>query len=45
MLDGDGADEAINLFSLAIRLGVPSAELKRAIYAYPTSSSDLPYML
>jgi glutathione reductase (NADPH) len=42
---GDGADEAINLFSLAIRLGVPSAELKRAIYAYPTSSSDLPYML
>lgn len=42
---GDRADEAINLFGLAIRLGIPAAELKHAIYAYPTTGSDLPYML
>ena len=42
---GSHAEEVINLFAFAIRFGVPSAELKHMIYAYPTSGSDLPYML
>ena len=42
---GDHADEVINLFALAVRLGIPSREIKQALYAYPTSASDLPYML
>jgi len=42
---GTHADEIINLFALAIRLELPVRELKQAIYSYPTSSSDLPYML
>ena len=42
---GSHAEEVINLFAFAIRFGVPSAELKHMIFAYPTSGSDLPYML
>jgi len=42
---GDHADEVINLFALAVRVGIPARELKQAIYSYPTSGSDLPYML
>lgn len=42
---GSHPEEVINLFAFAIRFGIPSAELKHMIYAYPTSGSDLPYML
>lgn len=42
---GAHADEAINLFALAVRFGITAAQLKQMIYAYPTSGSDLPYML
>ncbi len=42
---GAHAEEVINLFAVAIRCGIPSAELKHMIFAYPTSGSDLPYML
>ena len=42
---GTHAEEVINLFAFVIRFGIPSAELKHMIYAYPTSGSDLPYML
>jgi len=42
---GTNADEAINLFALAVRMGLNARELKQAIYSYPTSSSDVPYML
>jgi glutathione reductase (NADPH) len=42
---GPNADEVINLFALAIRHGIKTRELAHAIYAYPTSGSDLPYML
>src|SRR6059036_2612054 len=42
---GPHADEVINLFALAIRSGVPSTDLKHLLYAYPTSGSDVPYMI
>lgn len=42
---GSHADEVINLFALAIRFGIPTSDLKRMIYAYPTSGSDIAYML
>jgi glutathione reductase (NADPH) len=35
----------INLFAVAIRLGIPAADLKDVIFAYPTNGSDLPSML
>ena len=42
---GTHADELINLFALAVRLELPATELRHMIYAYPTSMSDIPYML
>ena len=39
------ADEVINLFALAIRTGLHATDLKHMVYTYPTSSSDVPYML
>jgi glutathione reductase (NADPH) len=42
---GPYAEEVINLFGLAIRQGLTATDLKHQIYAYPTSGSDVPYML
>lgn len=42
---GHGAEEAINLLSLAMRSGIGAGELKRGLWAYPTKGSDLPFML
>lgn len=42
---GPHAEEVINLFALAIRSGIPSTELKDLLYAYPSSASDIPYMI
>jgi glutathione reductase (NADPH) len=42
---GPGAEEVINLFALAIRHGIKAPELAHTIYTYPTSGSDIPYML
>ncbi len=42
---GPQAEEVINLFALAIRSGVPATDLKHLLYAYPTSGSDVPYMI
>jgi glutathione reductase (NADPH) len=42
---GTHSEEIINLFALAIRFGVRATELKQMIFAYPTSASDLPFML
>ena len=42
---GSHAEEVINLFALAIRHGLRAADLKQMIYAYPTSASDITYML
>lgn len=42
---GHNAEEAINIFALAIRYGLKADYLKTMIYAYPTSASDLSYMV
>ena len=42
---GHNAEEAINIFALAIRHGLKAADLKTMIYAYPTSASDVGYMV
>lgn len=42
---GHNAEEVINLFGLAIRAGLRSGDLKEMLYSYPTSASDVPYML
>ncbi|HUZ68986.1 MAG TPA: NAD(P)/FAD-dependent oxidoreductase, partial [Candidatus Saccharimonadales bacterium] len=39
------AEEMINLFALAIRTGLRANDLKDTVYAYPTSASDISYML
>ena len=44
-LFGPNSEEVINIFALAIRLGLKAAELKKVIYSYPTNSSDVEYML
>lgn len=44
-LFGHHAEEVINLFGLAIRKGLTASDLKDMIYAYPTASSDIGYML
>jgi glutathione reductase (NADPH) len=42
---GPHAAEVINLFALAIRSDIPASELKKVLYAYPTSASDIPFMV
>ena len=42
---GPHAEEVINLFAVAIRLRVPAGELKEVLFAYPTSGSDVRFML
>ena len=42
---GPDAAEVINLFAIAIRHGVTARDLKQQLFAYPTSGSDVPYML
>lgn len=42
---GVHAEEMINVFGMAIRFGLTASQLKEMVYAYPTSSSDIGYML
>jgi glutathione reductase (NADPH) len=42
---GPHADEVINIFGLAIRNGLTADQIKQTIFAYPTSASDVGYML
>jgi len=42
---GPHAEEIINIFGIAIRSGLSAADLKLMSYAYPTSSSDISYMV
>ena len=42
---GPHAEEVINIFALAIRSGLKAEDLKTMIYAYPTSASDISYMV
>jgi len=45
-LIGPHAEEVINIFSIAIRLGLTVKDLNDPIlYAYPTHASDVFYML
>jgi glutathione reductase (NADPH) len=39
------AEEVINLFALAIRAGLRASDLKDMVYTYPTSASDVGYMV
>ena len=42
---GHHAEEVINIFTLAIRLGIKAGDIKQTIFVYPTNSSDISYML
>jgi len=42
---GPHADEVINVFAAAVRLGIRANDLKDVIFAYPTNGSDIKYML
>jgi glutathione reductase (NADPH) len=42
---GPGAEEMINLFAMAMRYGLTSAQIKEMLFAYPTHASDIPYMV
>ena len=44
-LVGPHADEIINIFGLAIRHDLTADDLKSTMFAYPTSTSDIGYML
>ena len=39
------AEEVINIFALGIRQGLTAAQIKEPLYAYPTRSSDIQYMV
>jgi glutathione reductase (NADPH) len=42
---GAHAEETINLFALAIRMGLKAGDLRATIFAYPTHASDVIHML
>jgi glutathione reductase (NADPH) len=42
---GPHAEEAINIFGLAVRAGLSARDLKDMVFAYPTGASDIAYML
>ncbi|AKB81730.1 hypothetical protein MSBR3_1152 [Methanosarcina barkeri 3] len=42
---GPNAGEAINIFAAVMRLGLKAAEVKKLVFTYPTTCSDIPYML
>jgi glutathione reductase (NADPH) len=42
---GEGSEEVINIFALGIRHGLTAAQIKEPLYAYPTRSSDIEYMV
>ena len=42
---GPHADEVINLFAMAVRLRIPARNFKEVIFAYPTSGSDVRFMV
>lgn len=44
-LVGPHADETINLFAIAMRHDLKATDLKHMILAYPTSASDIGYMV
>jgi glutathione reductase (NADPH) len=41
---GENAGEVINIFALAMRLGLTASQLKEAVYTYPSICSDIVHM-
>ena len=42
---GHNADEVINVFAMAVRMKLTGTALKEMLWAYPTYTSDLKYMV
>ncbi|BBL64598.1 Dihydrolipoyl dehydrogenase [Methanosarcina mazei TMA] len=42
---GSHAAEAINIFAAVMRLGLKASDIKRMVFTYPTTCSDIRYML
>lgn len=42
---GSEAAEVINIFAMAIRLGITLDEFKRVVYVFPTMASDIQHMI
>jgi len=42
---GPHADDVINLFALAMRAGMTASEVGNVLYAYPSASGDIAYMV
>ncbi len=42
---GHGAEEVIHLLSFAMQHGIAAAQLKNAVYGYPTFTSDVKFMV
>jgi glutathione reductase (NADPH) len=42
---GANAEEVIATFAVAMAAGVPASTLRRALWPYPTSSSDIAYVV
>lgn len=42
---GPAADEVINVFAVAVRLGLRADDLAQVPFAYPTRAADIPFML
>lgn len=42
---GDGSEELINVFALAVRMGLTAEQVKQTLYAYPTHGSNIQYMV
>ncbi len=42
---GQHTEELINVFSLAIRIGIPARALIDALFGYPTASSDMEFLV
>jgi glutathione reductase (NADPH) len=42
---GPHAEEQINVLALAMRAGIPASDVKNVLFAYPSGSSDLEYMV
>ncbi len=39
------AEEIINLFALAVSAGLTANQMKAVLWAYPTATSDIKYLL
>ncbi|MDP4193373.1 MAG: NAD(P)/FAD-dependent oxidoreductase [Bacteroidota bacterium] len=42
---GPNAGEVINIFAAVMRLGLKASDIKRMVFTYPTTFSDIQYML